>query len=292
MKTKILVSHLLILTAGTMFATASFAQDRHPSKNSKFWLDVGGYYATESIVLSVESDILGENDPIDLERDIDFGDPNMLPMIEFGWHFGEKWSVALQYFDTEKSKSFSIEEEIEWDDLVFEVGVDAKIGTGASVTRLVVDRILHESENHRVNLALGLHLLSVDAFIEGIARLDDESTEFRRSRVETKFPLPNIGFSYLYSPSRTWASGWRSWCFLPGSSTGCWRRSADEVSAMHLHHARLSPLLWAARAGRCLALGSTVPRSPEANLCRDHRSCPTRNRRGPWPGPSGTAHPR
>jgi len=205
MKTKILLSNLLILLSGTMITTASFAQDRHPSKDSKFWLDAGGYYATEAVVLWVESDILGENLPINLQRDVDFGDPEVLPMIEFGWRFGEKWSVALQYFDTEKSKSFSIAEEIEWEDLVFEIGVDARIGTGASVTRIALDRILHESENHRFNLAFGLHVLTVDAFIEGVARLDDDSTEFRRSKVETGIPLPNIGFSYLYSPSRNWA---------------------------------------------------------------------------------------
>ena len=196
---------LMLAVVVLLFATNAAAQSRHPFQDRKFWVDVGIFYPEQSVTLTVDSDILGENLPISFEGDLDLSERNGLPDIELGWRFGEKWSVSLQYFETERTIRRTLDEEIEWDDVVYEIGIDVRTGTGASVTRLAFERLMFANDRHQLKLALGAHVLGLDAFIEGQARLDDLSTEFRREEADTTAPLPNIGATYLFSPNDRWA---------------------------------------------------------------------------------------
>lgn len=198
-------SKIMLAALALLFATDAFSQSRHPIQDRKFWVDAGLFYPEQSVTLTIDSDILGENLPIDLEGDLDLSERSGLFDGEIGWRFSQNWSVSLQYFETERNASRTLEEEIEWEDVVYEIGIDVRAGTGASVTRLAFDWLAINNDRHQVKLALGAHILSVDAFIEGQARLDDDSTEFRREEADTTAPLPNIGLGYVYSPNDRWA---------------------------------------------------------------------------------------
>jgi hypothetical protein len=141
---------------------------------------------------------------------VDLSDRKALWVAEIGWQFGEKWSVSAQYFETERSRNFVLQEEIEWDDLIFDVGVDITAGTNASVTRLFFSRKMLEEGRHDLRLGAGIHRMTIGAFIEGTATLDDQSTEFRTENVTAQAPLPNIGAWYRYSPSDRWAFSLRA----------------------------------------------------------------------------------
>jgi hypothetical protein len=188
------ITQTVALVATLAASASAMAQDDiHPALNSKFWVDVGAYYPTHSVSLGVE----GSNDIIDsqieFEGAVDLSDRKGLWVGEIGWQFGEKWAVNAQYFETDRSRNFALQEEIEWDDLIFEVGVDITAGTDASVTRLYFSRKMLDAGRHDLRLGLGIHRLTIGAFIEGTARLDDQSTEFRADSVTAQAPLPNIG---------------------------------------------------------------------------------------------------
>ena len=57
---------------------------------------------------------------------------------------------------------------------------------------------------HDLRVGAGVHRISIGAFIEGTATLDDMSREIRNSTVSAKAPLPNIGAWYRYSPADRW----------------------------------------------------------------------------------------
>jgi hypothetical protein len=199
------ITQSLALAAALTASTGAMAQDDiHPSLNSKFWVEVGGYYPKHSVSLGVESsnDIIDSQ--IDFEGAVDLSDRNGLWVAEIGWQFGEKWAVNAQYFETERSRNFVLQEEIEWDDLIFDVGVDITAGTEASVTRIYFSRKMLDEGRHDLRLGLGIHRMTIGAFINGSARLDDQSTEFRTESVKAQAPLPNIGAWYRYSPSDRW----------------------------------------------------------------------------------------
>jgi len=43
----------------------------------------------------------------------------------FRWRFGEKWSLAGQYFRTNATGEATLLEDLEWQDLLFKEGISA-----------------------------------------------------------------------------------------------------------------------------------------------------------------------
>ncbi len=199
------------LVAALAATASAIAQDDiHPSIDSKVWVEVGAFYPKHSVTLSVEggnSTIVGQ---IDFEGAVDLSDRKALWVGEIGWQFGEKWSVSAQYFETDRRRNFMLQEEIDWNELIFEVGVDITAGTDASVTRIYFSRKMLEAGRHDLRIGAGIHRMTIGAFIEGSATLNDQSTEFRTESVSAAAPLPNLGAWYRYSPSDRWVFSLRA----------------------------------------------------------------------------------
>jgi hypothetical protein len=121
-----------------------------------------------------------------------------------GWQFSPKWGFALQHFESERSASRTVSSPIEWQDLVFDVGVQIEAETSVKITRLFFARQFRDKGPHSLRLGAGLHWLTLGASLAGEVTLDDLSREFRRGVVNTNVPMPNIGAWYRYSPSRRW----------------------------------------------------------------------------------------
>lgn len=195
---------MVLVAAMVVCASATAQDDIHPSLGSKYWITVGGYYPDHSVSLSVEGANQIVDTEIDFEGAVKLSDRNVLLTAEFGWQFGEKWSVTAQYFETERSRNFVLDKEIEWDELIFEAGADVFAGTDASVTRIFFSRKMLAPGQHDLRIGAGIHRMTIGAFIQGAATLNDQSTEFRTEEVSAKAPLPNLGAWYRYSPSDRW----------------------------------------------------------------------------------------
>jgi hypothetical protein len=195
----------MAMVAALMVSASTFAQDSiHPYLDSKFRLSVGGFYPTQSVTLSVEGPNPLFDGDFDLEGSVGLRDREGLWIGEFGWQFGEKWAINAQYFQTSRNRQFVLQKQIEWKDIVYDVGADIAAGTDASITRLFFSRKMLKYGRHDLQLGAGIHWLTVGAFIEGNATLDDQTVEFRASAVSAEAPLPNLGAWYRYAPSDRW----------------------------------------------------------------------------------------
>jgi hypothetical protein len=188
----------------TMPGIAAEAEDRHPLMTSKYWGNVGLYSAQRDFDISVNGSIAGNARTFDFSSSTGVDDRPDLCMAEFGWQFTPRWMVALQYFESERSGSNILSDTIEWQDLVFDVGVRVDAETSMEVTRLFFARRFRGEGPHSLRLGAGIHWLKLGMSIAGEATLNDLSREFRRSVVKTEIPMPNIGAWYRYSPSRKW----------------------------------------------------------------------------------------
>jgi hypothetical protein len=178
--------------------------DVHPLMNSKYWGNVGVYFSARDFDASASGSIGEVTGGIDFESRAGLGDRPDLFMAELGWEFSSDWGVALQFFESKRSASRTLTDSIEWQDLVFDVGVSVEAATSVEITRLFFARRFRDEGPHSLRLGAGFHWLRVGASLAGQATLDDLSTEFRRSAVSTDIPMPNIGAWYRYSPSRRW----------------------------------------------------------------------------------------
>ena len=180
------------------------AQDVHPSMESDWWATAGGYFADRELKgsASASHDVIGR--VIDLEGALDL-DRKTLYMAELGWQFGEDWGVALQYFSSKQDSSLELQESVEWQGNVYDIGAFVSASTGMRITRLFFARRFRENGPHRLRLGAGLHWLDLNAEIAGQASIDGgQGTEFRRSSASASLPVPNIGVWYRYSPNNRW----------------------------------------------------------------------------------------
>jgi len=187
-----------------LLAPSANAQDMHPLMDSKYWLSAGVYAADRTFEAEAKGSVPGTNREIGFEGAFGVDDAPNLFMAEFGWQFSEKWGLAFQYFQSDREGSKTIDESFEWEDVTYDVGVDITAGTNVSIARFFFARQFWDGGPHSVRVGAGLHWLEMGAFVEGIATLNDQSTEFRRNTVSMSAPVPNIGAWYRYSPSDRW----------------------------------------------------------------------------------------
>lgn len=235
---KILARACLVALSVTPPSLASAEDDVHPLMTSKYWGNVGVYFSARDFDASASGSIGGLTREIDFESSAGLGDSPDLLMAELGWQFSQNWGLAVQYFKSERSASRTLTESIEWQDLVFDVGVRLEAKSSIEITRLFFARRFREDGPHSLRLGAGFHWLSLGASLAGEVTLDDLSREFRRSVVTADLPMPNIGAWYRYSPSRRWMLNMRAdWlsASVDGYKGGIWNATAGASFSLWEH---------------------------------------------------------
>jgi hypothetical protein len=178
----------------------------HNALESTVFASVGGFFSTRSFNVNLEGSVTPQvpRQYVDFESDFDTDDSPELFVAELRWQFAEKWNLGLQNFRSSRSAREVLQQTIEWDDLVFDVGADIKAATQVDITRIVLSYNFVRKGGHDLRLAGGLHWLDVGASISGEATLGDGSTAFASNRASASLPIPNIGAVYQFSPSAKW----------------------------------------------------------------------------------------
>jgi hypothetical protein len=195
----------LLLIAGTNLSHAQEPGDVHPSLTEKFVLDMGVFFPDRSFKIHVDGGVAGRNPNIDFEDEFGLNRSDETFAIDFGWRFGKKWSLLTQYFESSGSRSAVLDEDIEWNDVVFGQGSNVVAGQEFSLVRVFFGRQFETSERHDFGVGAGFHWLEIGAFIQGDILVSGAPNEFRRESVKAEFPLPNVGVWYRYSLSPKWA---------------------------------------------------------------------------------------
>lgn len=190
-------------------STPVLAQERHPAMENSWWTNLGSFFAERDFKASANATIGGINREFDFERDLGLDDSPTLIMGELGWQFAENWGVALQYFGAKRDASRTLDDTFDWQGNTYDIGVRVDASTRVEITRIFFARRFRDSGPHSLRLGGGIHWLNIRAEISGQARLDDESTEFRRSSATASVPVPNIGAWYRYSSNDRWMANAR-----------------------------------------------------------------------------------
>jgi len=202
--TAAILMYSIVMSSPVGAAETAITDDLHPMMSGKHWVNVGAFFSARDLDASVEGGLGGARTVIDFESHMGLDDKPDLLMTEFGWQFGEEWALSLQYFRSDRSATTTLEETIEWEDLVFNAGAEFSAATKISVTRLFFSRRFRDGGRHSIRLGAGVHLLKIAATVGGEVTLDDLTTEYLTSAVSASFPVPDVGVWYRYSPSDRW----------------------------------------------------------------------------------------
>ncbi len=196
---------LLTVILTTLFLSSASAQtsdDYHPFLSDKFNLEVGVF--SPRIDFTARVDGSHPDEEVDFDEALNLDDSQSAASINFRWRFGKKWSFWGQAWTTNNSGKVVLEEDVEWEDVVFKKGTFAKSGVELDVVRAFFGREFNLGPQHELGVGLGLHWMSLDTFLEGEIIINDNTTDFHRAAVSAEFPLPNIGAWYMYSWSPKW----------------------------------------------------------------------------------------
>lgn len=200
---------------------------KHPLLEDNFIFTAGVFFPSKTLKVAVEGSAELPPDidipvnlpetPVNLpEGEIDFGENFNISDYQttfatgFQWRFGKtrKWKLLADYFGIYSRWKATLDEAIEWEDVIYDVDAEVRAGMDLSVIRSRVARVLSKGQQHELGVNLGAHIMVFNAFIEGEGRIagDDEEAEgeFRRGGVDATAPLPNIGAWYYWAPSNKW----------------------------------------------------------------------------------------
>ena len=191
----------------SMVPGAALAQnsDLHPTLSDNFHAWVGWFKSDNTFKFQAD------NIHIDPNEEIDFGnlgvdESNTLLDVQFRWNFGNerKWSLWGQYFKNKANGDAVLKEDVEWQDVVFHEGSFVGAGVSLEVLRVFLGRSFIKNDKSDFGAGVGIHNLSIDAYIEGEIFINDGDTGFHRGNADTSAPLPNLGAWYTYSPAKKW----------------------------------------------------------------------------------------
>ena len=206
MKTKRFTLFFLALACGSALSLPAAAQDGvHPHLTEKFSLDLGVFFPERRVTMSIDGPVIAAGEDIDFEESFGLKKSDNIFSLNFGWRFGEKWQLSAQYFASSGEWRKVLQEDVEWNDIIFGQGTGVVAGQEFQLIRTFFARKFRSSEKQEFGLGLGIHWLEIGAFIEGNAVVNGVPAGFRRESVSAKAPLPNIGAWYTYSFSPKWA---------------------------------------------------------------------------------------
>lgn len=176
----------------------------HPLLRDKFVASAGLFVFDRDIKLSLNGNTV-QSAEFDFDESTNLSRSDSRFSANLTWAFGEKWSVAAQYFDSSDSSRAELTEDIAWKDVVLRKGTFASAGIDITVARFFVGRLFSAGPRHEFGLGVGAHWLEIAPFIEGEAFINDESTGLYRDSVSAAAPLPNIGGWYTHAFTPKWA---------------------------------------------------------------------------------------
>ena len=193
----------------SVMSGAALAQESnyHPALSDNFILSIGAFKADNAFKVRADGTEIEEfGDDIDFDDALGVDGSSTLLNAQLRWKFGKKrkWSLWGQYFANDASGDATLEEDVEWQDVIFREGTFVGAGVKLEVIRLFVGRSFVKNEQHDFGVGLGLHNLDLETYIEGEILINDEDTGFHRGEANKSQPLPNIGAWYNFSPAKRW----------------------------------------------------------------------------------------
>ncbi|RZP18701.1 MAG: hypothetical protein EVA38_00095 [Flavobacteriales bacterium] len=184
------------------------SQLQHALLKDRYVFKVGAYSSNKGIKVLVNGS--SENEIIDFSEKANFNDNELTLFLNFNWRFSRKWTLSVDYFAVGNGISKTIDEEIEWNDQLYNGGAGIELGLDLATYRLLFGRTITKGLKHELSVGIGAHVLDLKTYIQGYAYINNDdtgenaSTDFQRSSVSVVAPLPNFGAWYFYAPHPKW----------------------------------------------------------------------------------------
>ncbi|MCK5325636.1 MAG: hypothetical protein KAJ57_06495, partial [Woeseiaceae bacterium] len=105
---------VIVFLAAGQFASAEEHRELHPWLDSKFAFDVGVFFPDRSNRLRATGSFELDPQPtpfVDFGSEFKLTQSDSIFSAELAWKYGKRWSLRMQYFDSEGSNTAILEED-------------------------------------------------------------------------------------------------------------------------------------------------------------------------------------
>jgi hypothetical protein len=205
---KIVISAAFLgaLSVGVASAQESDSSGKyHPLISSTFNMGLGVYRPTKKNSLGASADLADDS----IAESLDSTESQSTGMLDLRWRYTENWTFQANIWATNSDSRNTLNEDFQSPigDEVFKKGSFIGSGIDTTIARLFWGRSFSSSPNTDWGVGLGLHMMEIDAYVEGqvsATGAGGSATEFRREGTSATAPLPNFGIWYMYSWSPKW----------------------------------------------------------------------------------------
>jgi len=179
--------------------------DYHPTLSDTFTASLGAMRSSNSFKMSADG-VADRGDDIDFDDKLNVANHSTFFNGQLRWKFGseKKWSLWGQYFSNTAKGNATLDDDYEWDDVIFGKGTYVEAGVKLAVTRVFLGRSFFKNDQNDFGLGVGIHNLDISAYIEGEAIINDNTSGRKKVGVGDNQILPNVGGWYNFSPARNW----------------------------------------------------------------------------------------
>lgn len=200
----------LCFSSGYSQHTDSIVSPKNELLTKRFILSAGLFVPSKTTKVGVDGDTPSRI--IDFGKSLGFDSHEAIFTFNFFWRFSrnKKWSATLEYFQTNSSNQGFISSEVNWGDVTYPVGTEVKGAFNFALYRVFFARVISRGLKHELIGGIGLHALDFDSYLQGITYLDNSNVQpkddydYDKHNVGFIAPVPNIGFKYVYTPSKKW----------------------------------------------------------------------------------------
>jgi len=193
---------LLCLTAGV----ASAQKEWGSSLDSRFVIDLQGYWPDVNTTIRLDSKTLGLGTEISFEDDLALSDREALPAFGFSWRIKPKHAVDFTYFELGRSGTRSLSREIHWGDEVYPIGTEVDSTFDSKIYRIGYTWYFYKKERSEIGLSGGFHVMDLFASID--------NTDLKVSEAgDVTAPLPVIGINGSLAFAKKWVFAGRAQLF-------------------------------------------------------------------------------
>ena len=183
----------LLLAAGTACAEGPDLLD------NGFNVSLGTFIVNQSTKVRLDGTTAGEiqpGTPIDWEKNFGDGD-NTRFRLDGYWRFADRHKVRMMWFNSSKSGSTTIDEEIDWQGETFPVNAKLKGESKFNIIELAYEYAFMRHENFELTGTAGIHYADFSVSLEGDA-IDGEVTRKVKEEGSVGAPLPVFGGHFLW----------------------------------------------------------------------------------------------
>jgi hypothetical protein len=152
---------VVVLGAGSSLAHADdIPWGLNPNLNDKIFIGLGAFYgAKTSTTAQLSSQTLGVGTSVDFQNMLGLSDSAGGPEGEFRWRMSERWRLELSYFRISQSGGKTIDQDIQWGDVVYPVNAEVTSKIAFSDLRSSVGYSFYKTSDKELGVGFGLHWL-------------------------------------------------------------------------------------------------------------------------------------